>query len=182
MTTQTTFSARPFAGEADFPAMLELVNLSAAEHQYDQTNLDGLRHWFTNPTFDQNRDLRLWDDADGRLAAVATLWVPLPDDGEFFEGRINVALQPEARGQGLESEIIAWGTEQLRGVGRERNKPVRVFMDAPEHDARERAMLEAHGFAPVRYFFVMHRSLTEPIPEPEFPEGYTLRHMSHEVA
>src|SRR5690349_8268190 len=102
MTTQTRFTARPYAGEADLPAILELVNLNAVERQYDQTDLEGVRHWFTNPTFDPTRDIRLWDDADGRLAAVATLWVPLPDDGEFFEGRINPAIRPEARGQGLE--------------------------------------------------------------------------------
>ncbi len=182
MTTQTTFAARPYAGEADLSAILELINLSAAEKQYDQMDLESLRHAMTNPTMDQARDLRLWDDANGRLVGAGTLWVPVPDDSEFFEGRVNVYMRPEARGQGLESEIIAWGTEQLRGIGQERGLPVRMFMDAPEHDTRERAMLEAHGFAPVRYFFVMHRPLDQPIPEPEFPAGYTLRHMSRDVA
>ena len=181
MTTQIRFTARPFAGEADLPPILDLFNRSAVEKQYEQTDLDGLRHWFSSPNVDQARDLRLWEDAAGRLVGFATLWVPLPDDNEFFEGRINLFIQPDARGQGLESDMIAWGTEQLRGIGQERNRPVRVFLDAPEHDTRERAMIEAHGFTVVRYFFVMHRSLAEPIPEPEFP-GYTLRHMSRDLA
>jgi mycothiol synthase len=182
MTTQTTFSARPFAGDTDLPAILDLVNRCWAEKQYEQMDLEGLRHWFTQPTLDAARDLRLWDDGSGRLMGLAVLGVPLPDESEYFEGRANIFVEPEARGQGLESEMIAWSSGQLQAVGQERGLPVRVFMGAPEHDARERGLLEAHGFAPVRYFFVMHRPLTEPIPEPEFPEGYTLRHMSRDAA
>lgn len=182
MTTQTLFTARPYAGEADLPAMLDLVNRRSAESGYEQFDLDTLRHWVSNPTLDPNRDLRLWEDSTGRLVGIGLLWVPVPDSSESFEGRINSFVHSAVRGQGLESELIAWGSEQLRGIGRERGLPARVYMGAPEQDAQGRAMLEAHGFAPVRYFFVMRRPLDQPIAEPQFPPGFTLRHMSRDLA
>lgn len=181
MTTQTTFAARPYAGEADLPAILELANLRARETGYEQFDLEGLRHWFNSPTLDPARDLRLWEDAEGRLAGIGALWVPLPG-GDVVDGRLNTFTRPDARGQELESLIIAWGSEQLRAVGRERGLPAQIYMGSPEQDAQERAMLDAQGFAPVRYFFVMRRPLDRPIPEPQLPEGFTLRHMSRDQA
>jgi mycothiol synthase len=181
MTTQTTFAARPYAGEADLPAIVDLMNLRALETGYEQSDVDGVRHWISSPSVDPARDLRLWDDADGRLVGFGMLWVPLPG-GDVVDGRFNACTRPEARGQGLESAMIAWGSTQLQSVGRERGLPAQIYMGAPEQDTQERAMLEAHGFTVARYFFVMRRPLDQPIPEPQFPAGFTLRAMSHDRA
>jgi mycothiol synthase len=181
MTTQTTFAARPYAGEADLPAIVDLMNLRALETGYEQSDVDGVRHWISSPSVDPARDLRLWDDADGRLVGFGMLWVPLPG-GDVVDGRFNACTRPEARGQGLESAMIAWGSAQLQSVGRERGLPAQIYMGAPEQDTQERAMLEAHGFTVARYFFVMRRPLDQPIPEPQFPAGFTLRAMSHDRA
>ena len=181
MTTQTTFAARPYAGEADLPAIVDLMNLRALETGYEQSDVEGVRHWISSPSLDPARDLRLWDDADGRLVGFGMLWVPLPG-GDVVDGRFNAFTRPEARGQGLESAMIAWGSEQLRAVGRERRLRAQIYMGAPKQDTQERAMLEAHGFTVARYFFVMRRPLDQPIPEPQFPAGFTLRPMSHDRA
>src|SRR5437868_3882810 len=47
---------------------------------------------------------------------------------------------------------------------------------ARDFDSYTREMLEQNGFSVVRYFFQMARPLDEPIPEPQLPEGYTMRH------
>jgi mycothiol synthase len=177
MTTQTIFAARPYAGEADLPAIVDLMNLRALETGYEQSDVEGVRHWISSPTLDPARDLRLWDDADGRLVGFGMLWVPLPG-GDVVDGRFTAFTRPEARGQGLESAMIAWAGEQLRAVGRERGLPAQIYMGAPEQDTQERTMLEAHGFTVARYFFVMRRPLDAPLPEPQFPDGFTLRPMS----
>ena len=39
-------------------------------------------------------------------------------------------------------------------------------------------ILTQSGYQPERYFYKMIRPLTEPIPEPVFPPGYTLRHVA----
>ena len=181
MTTQTIFATRLYAGDADLPGILELVNRRSAETGYEQFDLDGLRHWISSPSMDPARDLRLWEDDNGRLVGFGMLWVPLPG-GEVVDGRLSIFTHAEARGQGLESAMIAWGSEQVRAVGRERGLPVQLYTGTPEQDTRERAMLEAGGFTVARYFFVMRRPLDAPLPEPQFPEGFTLRPMSHDRA
>jgi mycothiol synthase len=50
----------------------------------------------------------------------------------------------------------------------------------PEHIAYRQGVLERHGFSPVRYWFKMARDLNEPIPEPQLPEGFILRHVQDE--
>jgi mycothiol synthase len=47
----------------------------------------------------------------------------------------------------------------------------------PEYIAYRQGIMDAHGYTPTRYFFDMIRPLTDPIPEPQFPAGYTLTHL-----
>jgi mycothiol synthase len=64
-------------------------------------------------------------------------------------------------------------------VAQERGKPAYLHsglhLTTPEYVAYRRTALEALGFRPVRYGYKMARPLTEAIPEPQFPAGYTLR-------
>jgi ribosomal protein S18 acetylase RimI-like enzyme len=58
-------------------------------------------------------------------------------------------------------------------------KPVlmgRVFA----HEHYSRSLFERHGFRIARYGLRMERPLTEPVPDPVFPVGYTLRYAEGE--
>ncbi len=55
-----------------------------------------------------------------------------------------------------------------------------VRAGARSTDAERIALLEQQGFSVARYFLRMVRPLDEPIPEPRFPEGFTLRHVAGE--
>lgn len=61
-----------------------------------------------------------------------------------------------------------------------RKLPGYLFNGIRSHEEYTKALLEKHNFEIARYFFRMLRPLNEPIPEPQFPDGYTLRHVSNE--
>ena len=176
-----TLTMRPFMGERDLRPIVDLANVCEAVDQLDEpVTLDEIRTDVTAPSFDQARDVRLWDDSDGKLAAVAMMFVST--EGEPVDGFLWFRVHPAARGD-LETQIIAWGEERMREVARERGKPTLVRARARADQPAQIALLERHGFAAARYSLRMDRPLDEAIPEPRFPAGYTLRRLAgdHEV-
>lgn len=173
-----TLTVRAYAGDTDLAPVCELLNLCDAVDQLDDNySLEELRREFNEPTCDQERDLRLWEDGDGRLLAFGQTWKPQPGrEDTHVEGYLYVRVHPDARAPELEDEIYAWGAERLREVGRERNLPARLGSGTMEHDSYGRAMFERWGLAATRRFYRMERPLDTPIAEPRFPEGFTLRH------
>jgi mycothiol synthase len=170
------FATRPYAGEADLQAVCDLLNACDAVDQLDDNYaLEDLRVEFSDPRLDLTRDLRLWEDAQGRLVGFGQLWT-VPNEEAVQDANLYLRVHPAARDNDLESEIIAWGAGRAREVGRERGKPVQLRAGTKDYDARGIAILERHGFQTIRYFFKMARPLDAPIPEPQFPAGYILRH------
>src|SRR5215212_168971 len=177
MTTQTLFRTRSYAGEADLPAICDLLNACVAVYKLDDNySVEDLRTEFSDPRLDPARDVRLWEDPAGRLIGFGQLW-SAPNEEAVQDAGLNIRIHPEARGNDLESEILAWGAERAREVGQERGKPVQLRSGSKDYDTTRLTYLEQQGFLPLRYFFKMARPLTEPIPEPQFPAGYTLRHV-----
>ena len=181
MTTQTRTTMRPYAGEADLPALLALLNTCDALDQLDDNySLDSLQRRLDEPTVDKAHDLRLWEDAAGGLVGFGQLWYPPASPADaVINGEIYFRVHPAVRNQGLEDEIIAWGAARALELGRARGLPVQLGAGLretnPEYVAYRRPILERHGFAPVRYGYKMARSLREPIPDPQLPAGFTLR-------
>jgi len=171
---------RPFLGEADLAPICELLNYCDAVDQLDDNYaVADLRLEFADPRLDPARDLRLWEDDDGRVIGFGQTWIP--QDGAIVDGFLYFRVHPGSRGSGLESEIIAWGSQRLREAGRERGQPVQLRCSAREHDAYSRSILERCGMAAIRYFFRMDRSLHEPIEPAQLPEGFTLRHVANDA-
>lgn len=175
----TTLTMRPYLGEADLQPIVDLTNTCEAVDQLDNgTSLDELRSELSAPTVDQARDIRLWEDADGQLVGYAQLWIP--NQGAERTGQLWFCVHPEMRGVGIEQSMIDWGTGRMREVGQEHGVRVRINSGSRDHHTERLALLEQAGFVLTRYFFTMHRSLSEPIPEPQVPEGFTLRHLAGE--
>lgn len=178
METQTRpdIMARPYKGEQDLQAICDLLNLcDALDKTDDNYAVSDLRMEFDAPTIDKTRDLHLWEDATGRLVGFGQTWIP-EDDGTLVDAYLYYRVHPEARAGTLANEIIAWGSEHAREVGRERGQTARLRSGARDFETYARETLEQNGFAVVRYFFKMARPLDEPIPSPQFPEGYTMRY------
>jgi mycothiol synthase len=167
---------RPYTGEDDLGPIADLHNRCAAfDELKDYMSAAELGLELGMPSVDQGRDLRLWEDADGRLLGYGRLLIAESDQG--LGGRLWLRVDPAARGQDLEPQIIAWAEERMREVGRERGKPAALRSGAVAGQADRIALLERHGFVSERYFFTMARPLAEPIEEPVLPAGFTICHM-----
>lgn len=173
----TTITMRTFAGENDVQPITDLINAcDDVDKMDDGTSAAELRSEFYAPRVDRERDIRLWEDADGRLAGFATIWLPEPADS--IDGFLWFKVHPDARNSGLESDIVGWGEERVREAGRESGLPAQIRSGSmlPERAA----LLEQHGYQIARYFYIMTRPLDLPIPEPQFPEGFSLSHLRGE--
>lgn len=176
----STLMTRPYTGEADLQPICELLNTcDAVDDLDDNYDVAELRVEFADPRLDPERDLRLWEDAAGRLVGFGQVWIQ--PDGEVVDGFLYARVHPDARTSGLDDEIIAWGHKRVRQVARERGKAAMLRSSTRDHDVRYRSILERHGFAIARYFFRMTCPLNAPIPEPQFPAGFTLRHVTSDA-
>jgi mycothiol synthase len=176
MGTQTRYKSYPYTGEADLEAIVALINACDEVDKFEENqSVDSFRVWFDHPHRDKARDVRLWRDEEGELRAMGMLMFP-PDEHEAV-GHFYWQVHPQARGSGLEDEVITWAEDVTREVAKERGLPGVVRPEGREGDPYHLPVLERHGYTPIRYFFLMRRSLDEPIPEPRFPEGFTLTHL-----
>src|SRR5690349_905095 len=108
MTTQTLFRTRSYAGEADLPAICDLLNACDAVDKLDDNyTVEDLRTEFTNPRLDPARDVRLWEDGAGRLIGLGQIWSAANVEAVQDIG-VGIRVHPDARGNDLESEILAW--------------------------------------------------------------------------
>lgn len=173
----TTLTTRPYAGERDLPAIAELLNQVSQTYQLDDTYAeDDLRLEFADPRVDPARDLRLWEDADGRLVACGQVW--LPPESETIDSFFYWRVHPSAEGSGVEDELMAWAAERIRAFAAERGQPARMICSAREHYAYALGVMRRHGLAPERYFFQMRRPFDQPIEPAELPAGFALRHVA----
>lgn len=176
-----TVNMRPYAGETDLQAIAHLINTCEAVDRLEEgTSVEELRAEFDSPLLDKGRDICLWEDDSGKLIGFAKL--SIPESGEAIEGWLWFRVHPDARGGDLERQIFAWAEKRMGEVGSDRNVRVklRLWQRADRSDAI--ALLESAGFTGDRYFCRMQRSLAEPIPEPQFPEGFALRPGGHQDA
>jgi len=167
-------SARCYAGDRDLDAIAHLINTCEEVDRLDEgTSISELQQEFNAPSLDVARDIRLWEDAEGKLIGFAQLSVSEP--GEVIDGWLWFRVHPEARGGDVEAAAIAWGEVRMREVSAMRGGRVKLRTYARAEDCDRISVLTSCGFKVDRYFCRMARSLSEPIPEPHFPEGFALR-------
>lgn len=174
-----TLTMRPYAREADLEAIAHLMNDCEAVDRTDSgTSVSELRQSFNAPSIDKTRNIYLWEDAEGQLVGFGRLWVPPAT--EIIDGFLGFRVHPTARGKDLERQIIAWGEGRMREIQQERGVPVKLRSSSRADQSERITLLESSGFRADRYFFAMERSLSQPIPEPQLPEGFRLRQMQGE--
>jgi mycothiol synthase len=166
-------SARCYRGESDLTAIADLINTCEEVDRLDEgTSISELQQKFNKPSLDKARDIRLWEDANGKLIGFAQLGIVEP--GEVIDGRLSFRVHPDARGGDVEAVAIAWGEVRMREVSVMRSSPVKLRSSVRAEDGDRISVLASCGFKADRYFFRMARSLWEPIPEPQFPQGFAL--------
>jgi mycothiol synthase len=167
---------RSYAGECDLQAIATFLNLCETVDQFGHySSVSELRHEFSEPGFDPAQDVRLWTDDAGQLIAYAQMWIPKQAEQSITaDGFLWFRVHPMMRGHELEPAILAWGEVRVWEVGRSRHLPARLRSGCRDSQGDRILLLQNCGFVYERCFLRMERSLTEPIPTPQFPSGFTL--------
>jgi mycothiol synthase len=170
----THLSARSYAGDRDLSAIADLINTCEEFDRLDQgTSISELQQEFNQPSRDLARDIRLWEDANGKLIGFAQLWISEP--AEVTDGWLSFRVHPEARAGDVEAAAIAWGEGRMREIEKQRGTRVKLRSSTRADECDRISVLANCGFRVDRYFCRMARSLSEPIAQAQFPEGFALR-------
>ncbi len=169
----TNLSVRSYAGEINLEAIADLINTCESVDRLDEgTTISELQQEFNQPSLDVARDIRLWEDAEGNLIAFAQLSISEP--GEVIDGWLWFRVRPDARSGDVEAATVAWGETRMREVKQQLGASVKLRSWARAENADRISVLTNSGFKPDRYFCRLARSLSDPIPQPQFPEGFAL--------
>ncbi|NJK68744.1 MAG: GNAT family N-acetyltransferase [Microcoleus sp. CSU_2_2] len=175
----TILTMRSYRGETDWCAIATLIDAcEAVDRLGEEVSASELKLILDAPKLDKARDVQLWEDGNYKLVGLALL--DMPNSPDEIDACLWFYVHPNVRGKGLEKDIIKWGEQRLREVGKGRNLPAKLRTYSREDKTDEIRLLEKQGFAVDRYFWTMARSLCEPIPTPEFPANFALTHVSGE--
>jgi mycothiol synthase len=178
MTTATGLRLRPYAGSADIPEIVRVVNGGNRADRVDERwSIAGAESWFAHPTqtFDPSRDAVVGELGGRVVAAGALEWLDTRD-GEFREFRFWGAVEPESRGQGIGAALLAYlerAAHELAASQQFDRRPV-LGTFVPTGRPAE-ALMRGSGYEVARWFFEMVRPTMDDIAMAPMPNGLELR-------
>jgi mycothiol synthase len=170
---------RPYAGEADLPELVRIQNADvASEGIRERVSLAELAAYYRHPSdaFDATRDVLVAEVDGSPVGFVQVEWVDTTDG--LREYRSGGHVDPAWRRRGIGTRLLrgAWRLIAERAAEHPTELPQLVGMWADDKQAGRLALAGAHGYEPARWFFVMERSVAEPLPDvPPLPDGLQLR-------
>ena len=161
---------RPSAGEGDFEGLIALFRAEVAVDGGD-FSIDDVRAEYVDDEPGWLRSHTVWeDDATGELVALAAIWHEPGDAMDRAYG--SLAVHPDHRNHGFEDEVMGAFISGGEGII---DRQVALRVGTPVERTALRGMLERAGFTDDRHFYRMTRDLSQPIPEPAIPDGYTVK-------
>ena len=169
------FTARGANFEDVEPALVLYNRWSQSVVGRDEiTDSQAIRREWQSPIFDPAEDIRVVFAPDGRMAGYIEVWTTVkPPVHPWIWGRVD----PDYEGMGIGSWLLQWAEQRamqaLPRVPAELRFAPRVgtFRQAE----KPRRLFETFGYRHIRSSYHMLINMDAPVPEPEFPEGITLR-------
>jgi mycothiol synthase len=169
---------RLYVGQRDLEAIAELWSICEAFDRLNENmSVSELQQAIKNPSLDTKRGLSLWEDVKGGLIAFAWLSIP-PSSKDMIDASVGFIVHPQARGDNLELQIIAWSEKLLNQISWERGAKAKLHCSLHEEQSTYLTVLNDCGFTSDRYFFSMERDLNVSIPQPQIPSGFTVRQVN----
>ena len=112
---------RKYKGESDLQLIVDLFDACEQVDRLETfVSIDQLRLSINNPAVDRERDIKLWEDAEGKLIGFGELSIAEPIANNPVEGTLWIIVHPIARDGVLDAQIITWAEDRMREIGKER--------------------------------------------------------------
>lgn len=170
-------SFRHFQGEQDYPAMVAVLEGCKEADQFEQTfTVEGLARSFKHlVNCDPYKDM-LFVEMNGKVIGYTQEWWREEPDGTRLYDHFAILL-PQWRGKGIRRSMLLFNERRAREIAAEHPRGSPQFFQAWADDTEVHwiSLLLREHYTPVRYYFVMVRSLLEPIPDLPLPLGLKIR-------
>lgn len=168
------FTARP-GRLKDIPLAVDLFN-NYSDHFIGvrSFNEDNLKTEWTMPKFNPETDIRMVFDPNKKLVGYIEVWtISSPPVYPWIWARVH----PDYHRMGIGTALMNWGEERARQAITMCNDDLRVALQSGSVSTIEppRKLYKAQGMKPLRHFFRMLIEMDAPPPEPEWPEGITVK-------
>jgi len=168
---------RKFAGEADYPLMLDILNAaSKADRSDDVYTLDGIRNDYAHLTnCDPTQDM-IFAQVDGEAIAYARVYWYQEEDPNDRIYSLLLNIRPLWRNQDIEEAMIHWCEQRLFTTAETHPQDSKRFLQTYSTDKKIffNQIVERLGYKIARYGFGMSRPL-EHIPQANLPEEVEVR-------
>jgi ribosomal protein S18 acetylase RimI-like enzyme len=175
---------RRFRGEADYPAMVDILDACNVADRLDYINtVDDIARVFSHLTnCDPARDMLLAEGHGDTIAFSRVWWVE--DDSRR---RLYISLgfvRPDWRRLGLGRAMLHYGEERLREIagGHPPEIPKFYRVWAIDSQSGALALFASEGYEAERHYIQMIRPRGEPLPDAPMPQGLEVRQVqAHQI-
>src|SRR5260370_14892176 len=135
-----------FTGREDLLRLVDLQKMSTGfEQQNEGMARRKLEYQLSAPSLDTTQDLSLWEDQHRHLVGFGKL--SDMTSGDPFDILLKIMLHPDVNATDLSSKIIAWAEVRSREIAQIRDSHAMLCVKVDEDDAKQRSILEYHGFS-----------------------------------